>query len=87
MPTYRYQVKSSGGQITVGVLSAENAMTAAAILRNQGNHVLSLTPVVGGIAQSQLFERIKQLNAGKPKLKHVLDFTTQLAVMVRAGSR
>jgi type IV pilus assembly protein PilC len=29
--------------------------------------------------------RFAELNAGKPKQRHVLDFTTQLAVMMRAG--
>jgi hypothetical protein len=29
--------------------------------------------------------KFKGLNAGKPNQKHVLDFTTQLAVMIRAG--
>ncbi|MBY0261381.1 MAG: type II secretion system F family protein, partial [Phycisphaerales bacterium] len=34
----------------------------------------------GGLAA-----RFAELNAGKPKQRHVLDFTTQLAVMIRAG--
>lgn len=85
MPTYRYQVKSPAGQLAVGVLAAENAMTAAAILRNQGHHVLALSPVAGAISQRALLARLKEMNSGKPKQKHVLDFTTQLAVMVRAG--
>ncbi len=85
MPTYRYQIKSARGEVTVGVLSADNAMTAAALLRNQGHHVLSLSPVTGSMSSGALMDRLRQLNAGKPKQKHVLDFTTQLAVMVRAG--
>ncbi len=85
MPSYRYQVKTAQGETTVGVVSAENAMTAAAILRNQGHHVLALAPASGNARANDLLTKFRDFNAGKPKQKHVLDFTTQLAVMVRAG--
>ncbi len=84
MPAYRYQVRSAAGQTVVGVLNAADAAAAAATLRGQGNHVLSLQPVAVAKAGS-LVERLKELNSGKPTLKHVLDFTTQLSVMIRAG--
>ncbi len=85
MTAYRYQVKSPGGQTVVGVLNAPTASAAADTLRSQGNHVLSLTPVVGRLNSAKLLGRLKELNSGKPTQKHVLDFTTQLAVMIRAG--
>jgi len=85
MPNYRYQVKSSGGQMSVGVLAAENATAAAAILRNQGHHVLAVNEVAARAKHNSLVERFKRFNAGKPSQRHVLDFTTQLAVMIRAG--
>ncbi|MBI1191109.1 MAG: type II secretion system F family protein [Tepidisphaera sp.] len=85
MPNYRYQIRSSAGQVQVGTLSAENAASAATILRNQGAHVLSLSAVTGGIDTNGLMNKLKELNAGKPTQKHILDFTTQLAVMIRAG--
>lgn len=84
MPAYRYQVRSSSGQTVVGVLESQSAASAAAVLRQQGNEVLGLTPVAAA-NRAQLLEKIKDLNSGKPSLKHVLDFTTQLAVMIRAG--
>ena len=84
MPAYRYQVRSNTGQTVVGVLNAQDAGAAAATLRSQGSHVLSLQPIAVNGTNSFL-QRIKELNAGKPTLKHVLDFTTQLSVMVRAG--
>lgn len=84
MPAYRYQVRSSSGQQVVGVLNAPNATAAATTLRGQGNHVLALS-AVHGVNRGALIERFKELNSGKPTLKHVLDFTTQLAVMIRAG--
>ncbi len=85
MPNYRYQVRNNDGEVNVGVLSAENATTAAAILRNQGAHVLSLTPMNAAVTSTRLMARLRELNAGRVSQKHILDFTTQLAVMVRAG--
>lgn len=85
MANYRYQVRNQAGQIQVGVLAADSVATAATILRNQGSHVLQLTPVAAAIDRAGLLQKLSELNAGKPKAKHVLDFTTQLAVMMRAG--
>jgi type IV pilus assembly protein PilC len=84
MPNYRYQIKTSSGQVQLGVMSADSVSTAAALLRNQGAHVLSINPIEA-VTRGQLMERFRELNAGKPKTKHVLDFTQQLAVMIRAG--
>jgi type IV pilus assembly protein PilC len=85
MPAYRYQVRSSSGQTVVGVLSADSPTSAASVLRSQGNHVLSLNAIESETSASGLLRLFKEMNSGRPTLKHVLDFTTQLAVMVRAG--
>jgi type IV pilus assembly protein PilC len=85
MPNYKYQVRTSAGQVQMGVLSADSVATAAAILRNQGVHVLAVNPVAGGMGGAGLMARLRDLNAGKPSQKHILEFTTQLAVMIRAG--
>ncbi|MDX2115442.1 MAG: type II secretion system F family protein [Planctomycetota bacterium] len=85
MPSYRYQVRSGSGQTVVGVLSAASASDAAVTLRQQGNHVLAINQVGSDLAGSRFARTLRDLNSGKPSLKHVLDFTTQLAVMVRAG--
>ncbi len=84
MPNYRYQVKNSSGQVQAGTMSADSAATAAAILRNQGVKVVSLSPHkdTGG---TSLLGSLGSLGASKPNQKHVLDFTTQLSVMIRAG--
>jgi len=85
MPNYRYQVRAPGGRPQVGVVAADNAADAATILRNQGAHVLSLTPIATGDSAGRWATRLKELNSGRPRQRHVLDFTTQLAVMIRAG--
>ncbi len=82
---YRYQVRNSSGQVQSGSLSADSASGAAAALRAQGLHVMSLSAIAGGDGQGGLMETLRDLNAGKPNQRHVLDFTTQLAVMIRAG--
>jgi len=89
MGNYRYQVRSREGQVQQGVMSADSVATAAAILRNQGLHVIGVTPARGRIsgeaAGQSLSNAVARLVATRPNQKHVLDFTTQLAVMVRAG--
>ncbi len=55
------------------------------MLRNQGLHVIGLVPAAAAAEASGLVGIIKQLKRGTPSQKHVLDFTTQLAVMIRAG--
>lgn len=85
MNAYRYQVRNSSGQVVVGVLQSDSAAAAALALKGQGGHVLSLTPVANAGESDALLAKLRSLNAGRPTMKHVLDFTTQLAVMVRAG--
>ncbi|MDX2016088.1 MAG: type II secretion system F family protein [Planctomycetota bacterium] len=85
MPNYRYTVKNAQGQAQTGMVTADSVATAAAVLRNQGLHVIGLVPAAAAAEASGLVGLIKQLNAGTPSQKHVLDFTTQLAVMIRAG--
>ncbi len=85
MPQYRYQARHPSGQVQAGVMSAENANAAAAILRNQGHHVLQLVAVQKQGAQvGQKLSELLNYSSG-PSQKDILDFTTQLAVMVRAG--
>jgi type IV pilus assembly protein PilC len=84
MPQYRYELRTSTGQVSVGVLSAESALSAAQMLRSQGHQVMQLTPIAGSMAD--LSHRLKGLNyTSGPSQRDILNFTTQLAVMVRAG--
>lgn len=85
MGSYKYQVRDAAGKLQTGALTADSAASAAAILRNQGVRVVALTPERESAARASIIEAIRRANAGKPSQKHVLDFTTQLAVMIRAG--
>lgn len=85
MPNYRYQTQNQQGQMQTGIVSAANAMAAAGQLRAQGATVLQLVPVAGGSDRS-FSDRLKALNSGTgPSQRDILNFTTQLAVMIRAG--
>ncbi|MFK7961780.1 MAG: type II secretion system F family protein [Phycisphaerales bacterium] len=85
MPEYRYQARLSSGQVQGGTIVADSANAAAAMLRSQGHHVLQI-----GANQKAISEVGKKLSAALnyssgPSQKDILDFTTQLAVMIRAG--
>jgi len=85
MPQYRYQLRTNGGETSVGTVSAENALTAAQQLRQQGHTVLQLTPI-NSDGPKRLMAQLKALNySSGPSQRDILNFTTQLAVMVRAG--
>ena len=85
MPNYKYQVKAPDGKLRTGVLSADSAASAAAVLRNQGVHVMSVDQAKEGFGETGFMKTLADLNTKKPTQKNVLDFTTQLAVMIRAG--
>lgn len=85
MALYRYQAKGGNGEVRSGTLAADSAMMAAAILRNQGQRVVSLSPIESAQVKS-LSATFKSLNySSGPSQRDVLDFTTQMAVMIRAG--
>lgn len=84
MPQYRYQARLSSGQVQAGVLSAASASAAASSLRSQGHHVLRLVPLQSTKAGGLKLSSLLNYSSG-PSAKDILDFTTQLAVMVRAG--
>ncbi|MCL4211338.1 MAG: type II secretion system F family protein [Phycisphaeraceae bacterium] len=84
MPQYRYQARLSSGQMQAGVLVAESAAAAANLLRGQGHHVMQLTPIASAAKSGSRLKELLNYSSG-PSQKDILDFTTQLAVMVRAG--
>jgi type IV pilus assembly protein PilC len=80
MPTYRYEARGTGGKTTSGVVTAPTLAAASEQLRARGEFIVHLAPAVeqsrkgGGLS----------LSFG-PGAKDVLNFTSQLAVMIRAG--
>jgi type IV pilus assembly protein PilC len=82
MPSYRYEVKDATGKVTAGVMSAQSLAAASQQLRARGEFILALAPAEDPNKARKLFNL--QLALG-PGSKDVQNFTSQLAVMIRAG--
>jgi type IV pilus assembly protein PilC len=81
MPTYRYESKNSAGKIMSGVLTAASIAAASQQLRDRGEYILALSAVEGPAKKARI-----SLNVSfGPSAKDVQNFTSQLAVMIRAG--
>jgi type IV pilus assembly protein PilC len=82
MPTYRYESKSSAGKVSSGVLTAATLTAASQQLRDRGEFILHLAPAEGGKAARKAVSLNVQFG---PSAKDIRNFTSQLAVMIRAG--
>jgi len=80
MPTYKYESKNAAGKVSTGVLTAPNLAAASQQLRQRGEFILALQPADAGAGKAAGFS----LTFG-PSAKDVQGFTSQLAVMIRAG--
>ncbi len=83
MPQYSYQARNGSGAVEAGGVAAADAATAAAMLRGKGLHVMQLAPSASAAKFANLGEKLSWSSG--PSKKDILDFTTQLAVMIRAG--
>jgi type IV pilus assembly protein PilC len=83
MPTYKYESKNSAGKVTTGVLGAPTLAAASQQLRARGEYILALAPAADPSAKAKGLLSI-ELSFG-PGAKDVQNFTSQLAVMIRAG--
>src|SRR5262245_54524141 len=81
MPTYRYESKTSSGKIMSGVLTAATLAAASQLLRERGEYILSLAAADTAAGKGKV---TFSLSFG-PGAKDVHNFTSQLAVMIRAG--
>jgi type IV pilus assembly protein PilC len=85
MPTYRYELQQESGDLLIGQLAAQSASGAALALKHRGGRIVRLVPVqVTDIPFLKKFWAFMNAGSG-PSKRDILDFTTQLAVMVRAG--
>ena len=82
MPTYRYEVKGQNGAISQGVLAAATLAAASEELRRRGGYIMSLAPADQGRKSGSALNL--SISFG-PGAKDVHNFTSQLAVMIRAG--
>ena len=82
MPTYRYEAKEAGGKVTAGVINAPTLAAASQQLRDRGQFIIALAPADLGAGKKKGFSLDLSLGPGA---KDVQAFTSQLAVMIRAG--
>ena len=78
---YLYRAKTQQGQEKNGQVEAADPVAAAEILRKEGLYVTSLTPYKESKLSLDFLDKI--LN--RVKLRDVIIFTQQLAVMLRSG--
>lgn len=82
MPTYRYESRNAAGKVTNGVIQAADLAGASQQLRARGEYILALAPADSG-KKSGGIQNIS-FSFG-PSAKDVCNFTSQLAVMIKAG--
>src|SRR5678816_2805698 len=81
MPTYRYESKNASGKVSTGVLTAPTLAGASQRLRARGEYILALAPADAGGKRGGFSINVSL----GPSAKDVQNFTSQLAVMIRAG--
>jgi type IV pilus assembly protein PilC len=81
MPTYRYESKDASGKVSQGIISAADLASASQQLRSRGEYILALQ-LADSVQKKGGFSL--DLSFG-PSAKDVQNFTSQLAVMIRAG--
>jgi type IV pilus assembly protein PilC len=85
MPTYQYQLKGQGGNVSAGQIAASSLAEAASIIRSKGGgSLLDISPAKSD--EKSLLDKIRSFSIDfGPGLKDVFTFTNQLAVMIKAG--
>ena len=81
MPTYRYETRATDGKVNAGMIQAANLAAASQQLRARNETILALAPADAVGKKGQLNFSV----SFGPGLKDVANFTSQLAVMIRAG--
>ncbi len=85
MQEYKCEIQMSSGESVTESVNAESLMEASQWARNRGGYLLNVTPVTSiGVYQLLSSLRNARLESG-PGTKDVLNFTKQLAVMIKAG--
>jgi type IV pilus assembly protein PilC len=83
MPLFEYQVRTAAGELSKGTLEAATSGEAAQILRRQGAYISQLNEAQ---EQEDILTRLKNFSVDfGPSRKDVLNFSNQLAVMIKAG--
>ncbi|OPX24712.1 MAG: hypothetical protein B1H04_01560 [Planctomycetales bacterium 4484_123] len=83
MPEYRYKIRQPNGGVGTGTLEAATLEAAATMIRGQGAELLDVQPVE---AKGGFLGALRQVRVDfGPSPRDILNFTSELAVMVKAG--
>jgi type IV pilus assembly protein PilC len=83
MPLFEYQIRTPEGEVSKGTLAAATSGEAAQILRRQGAYISRLNEMQ---EQEDVITRLRNFSVDfGPSRKDVLNFSNQLAVMIKAG--
>src|SRR5688500_9006439 len=81
MPNYRYEARNAAGKNVSGTVQANDLVAASAQIRARGEYIMQLAPADAATKKSALNFSF----SFGPSAKDVQNFTSQLAVMIRAG--
>ena len=84
MPAYDYQIRMPSGSINAGTIQASSRTDATNMLEVQGGNLLSVAEQIGGVRGFMDRLRSVSFETG-PGLKDVMNFTNQLAIMIKSG--
>lgn len=83
MAEFQYQLREASGNVVHGRITAGTLGEAAALLRSHGGFLLDVAPAV---AKKSFLDLLKACNIQPgPGPRDVMNFTSQLAVMIKAG--
>jgi len=83
MALFQYEIKQNG-QVNTGTITAESSMAASQLLRAKGAFILSLAELHK--SEETLLQKLAAFKVELgPSSKDILNFTSQLAVMIKAG--
>lgn len=86
MQDYKYEVRDNNGQVSSGILEAASLREASSLAASHGAYVLNVAPTGTISGAAGLLERMREVKVEfGPGLKDVMNFTNQLAVMIKAG--
>ncbi len=85
MASFTFQVRDPSGATKTGTVQARSIAEATRVIRSRGQYLLHIASA-SGTGPADILERIKSVSFEMgPGLKDILNFTNQLAVMIKAG--
>jgi len=86
MRSYKFEVRDDSGRINTGIVQANSVDEASALAMNRGGYLLNVTPSGSLAGPQNVLDRLRSVKVEfGPGLKDVMNFTNQLAVMIKAG--